>query len=91
MNLNAYKGWHFTKSNSIKRLYTMQLGKLLASLDLPKFTKVSLSYTIHYPTNRSYDVDNIGAVTSKFFQDTLVTHGYLEDDNFEIIPEVHYY
>lgn len=91
INLNAYKGWHFTKANAIKRLYEMQIGKLLATLDLPKFNKIKLSYTVHYPTKRSYDVDNISAVTSKFFQDTLVTHGYLDDDSFSHIPEIHYY
>ncbi len=69
----------------------MQVGSILAELDLPKFKKVKLSYTVHYPTKRSYDVDNICAISSKFFQDTLVVNGYLEDDNFEVIPEIHYY
>ena len=91
INLNQYKGWYFKKQNNIKRLYTEQVGKLLDTLDLPKFTKVKLSYTVHYPTKRSYDVDNICAISSKFFQDTLVVKGYLEDDNFKVIPEIHYY
>lgn len=88
MNLNAYKQWHHKESNSIKRIYTMQVGKLLN--DLPKFNKIKLKYTIHYPTQRKYDVDNIGAVTSKFFQDTLVTFEKIDDDNFEYIPEITY-
>ena len=88
MNLNAYKQWHYKESNSIKRIYTMQVGKLIKHL--PKLGKIKLSYTIHYPTKRKYDVDNIGAVTSKFFQDTLVTFEKLEDDNLDFIPEIVY-
>ena len=91
LNMNNYRNWHHRVSNQLKKVYTMQVGKLQEFQDLPRITtKCKLTYYIYYPTKRKFDVDNIGAVSGKFFQDTLVNFHKIEDDNYDWIPEIIY-
>lgn len=89
INLNAYKLWYYAQCATIKRIYSEQVGKTIEHL--PKFRKIKLSYKVHFGRATKYDLDNIIAVTSKFFQDTLVEHGKIDDDNIDFIPETHNY
>lgn len=87
LTLNNYRNWQFRVSNNIKKVYTAQVGKLLK--DIPKLSSpISLSYTIYYMNRRKFDLDNYGAVASKFFQDTLVTFNKIPDDDYDNVVEV---
>lgn len=90
INMNGYRNWHHRVANTLKKEYTRQVGKLDDFKSLPTFVMCKLTYTIYYPTRRKFDVDNIGAVSGKFFQDTLVHYEKIEDDNYEYIPEIVY-
>ena len=35
-------------------------------------------------------MDNVGAVISKMFLDTLVTNGVIDDDDYRYVPEIVY-
>ena len=55
---------------------------------LPKLEVISLHYTIYTHSKRKFDLMNIGCIVDKYFSDTLVACGILEDDNMDFIPEV---
>ena len=58
-------------------------------LKLPRFKEpVVLTFTMYPPSKRRYDLDNWGSVTAKFFQDTLVEHEKLTDDDASVITKV---
>lgn len=88
LNLNGYRNWAFHLSNTLKKEYVNIVKPLLDNL--PKLGVVEIEYTIYYPTQRAFDIDNIGAVVGKFFQDTLVSCKKIEDDNYKFIPKVTY-
>jgi Holliday junction resolvase RusA-like endonuclease len=50
--------------------------------------KCKVTYTIFYPNQRKFDIDNIGAIVAKFNNDALTELGILEDDNYEFIQEI---
>ena len=49
---------------------------------------VKTTYYIYYPNKRKFDLDNVGSVTAKFFQDALVEFDKLPDDNYDYVKEV---
>ena len=87
LTLNNYRNWQYRVSNNLKRLYRAQVGKDLTSLPVLK-VPVRLTYYVYYVSRRKFDLDNYGAVASKFFQDTLVHFGKLPDDDYENVVEV---
>lgn len=54
------------------------------------FNKIEIEYTLYPKTKRLCDVSNILSIVDKFFCDTLVKEGKLEDDNYTYIPKVSY-
>lgn len=58
---------------------------------LPRFTKISVTFNIYASSKRLFDIGNVRSVTEKFFLDTLVELGYIEDDNYLFNPETHTY
>lgn len=87
LTLNNYRNTHYRLSNTIKKAYTVQVGRDLISLPVLK-APIRLTYNIYYLNRRKFDLDNYGAVASKFFQDTLVHFGKLPDDDYENVVEV---
>lgn len=87
LTLNNYRNWQYRVSNNIKKLYTKEVGKAVVALPTLK-APVRLTYTIYYISKRKFDLDNYGAVASKFFQDTLVHFGKLPDDDYDNVVEV---
>lgn len=87
MSLNNYRNAHHRVNNGAKVYY----GKLMEPQvkKLPKFTQpVELEFRMFPPSNRRYDLDNWGSVTAKYFQDTLVNCGKVEDDDSSRITKV---
>lgn len=90
INLNGYRNWAFHLSNELKKTYATIVSNTDEFKQLPKLGKVKLTYKIFYHQNRDFDIDNIGAISGKFFQDTLVKHNKIDDDNHKYIPEIVY-
>lgn len=87
LNLNKYKQWHFQESNQLKKLFKIAVAKDIRQLE-PLETQCRIIYTIYYPNKRAFDIDNVGAVVSKFNNDALTEFGILVDDNYNYIPEI---
>lgn len=87
LNLNQYKQWHFQESNQLKKLFKIAVAKDIRQLT-PLKGSCKIEYKIFYPTNRKFDLDNIGSIVCKFTQDALVELGFLVEDNITIIKEV---
>lgn len=88
MNLNGYRNWGYIVSNSLKSLYLEVVKEQI--LQLPKLDVITIDYYIYYPNKRLFDIDNIGSVTGKFFQDALTKLGAITDDNYQYIPSITY-
>lgn len=89
LNLNGYRNWQFQLNNQLKKLFKITVAEDIRNLK-PVGGPIRITYKIFYPTKRAFDVDNIGAVISKFTMDALVEFGVLEDDNYTIVPEVRF-
>lgn len=88
LNLNVYRNTHFLVLNKAKESFREIVTPLLKML--PKMQRIKLTFT-HFPgSNRLCDTSNVCAVVDKFFCDALVTAGHIEDDNYTILPNVHY-
>ena len=87
LNFNRVLGMHFQVRNQVKRLFTEQV--LTQLYDCPKFeNQIKITYTVYKPSRRRYDVMNVVAIIDKFFQDALVVHGKIEDDDYKVVPMV---
>lgn len=86
INLNGYRNWCYRVSNMLKQQYKQEVEGVIK--DLPTMNKISTTYYIYYPTNRTIDLDNIGSISAKFFQDALVSYGKIIDDNYKFITDI---
>ena len=80
MSLSNYRNQHHRSNAGAKRFYSLLMEpqvKLLRKFKGP----VVLTLTMYPPSKRRYDLDNWGSVTAKFFQDCLVEHEKIEDDD----------
>ena len=89
LNLNGYRNWQFQLNNQLKKTFKIQVAEKVRELE-PVKGKCRITYTIHYPTRRLFDIDNIGSVVTKFTHDALVEFEILEDDNYKIVEEIVY-
>ena len=87
LNLNKYKQWHFQENNRLKKLFKISVAKFIRQLE-PIKGRCKLTYTIYYENNRKFDIDNVGAVVSKFNSDALVELGVLVEDNYDYVVEI---
>lgn len=88
LNLNQYRNTHFQVLNKAKVSFEEVVGPLLKGV--PRLGECELSYVLFVPTRQLCDVANICSIVDKFFSDTLVSKGKLEDDNYTIVPRVTY-
>ena len=88
LNLNQYRNSPYFTLNTAKVNYKQTVLPQLK--ELPKFTKVKLTYIFYPKDRRRYDVSNVCSVVDKFFSDALVETGHLEDDDYSHISDVLY-
>lgn len=88
INLNGFRNWCYRVSNNIKQQYKVEVEGAINNL--PIMDKVSTTYYIYYPTKRKFDLDNIGSISAKFFQDALVAFGRLKDDNYDYVQDIRF-
>ena len=84
ITVNWYRNAHHHVSNKAKKKF-----KLLIQEQLNKFDKIDgqikIKYTYYAQRNNHPDLDNFIGTVKKFFQDALVEHGLIDDDNISFI------
>lgn len=86
LNLNVYRNAHHQSLDKAKKEFTKRVAPMLK--ELPKLDRILIAYSLFTPTKRSVDTANVCSIVDKFFSDTLVHAGKLEDDNCKILPIV---
>jgi len=87
MSLSNYRNQHHRSNAGAKVFYSKLIAPQVKRL--PKIEgKVSITLTMFPPSRRRYDLDNWGSVTAKFFQDCLVEHKIIEDDDASTVTRV---
>jgi len=88
LNMNAYRNLHHMSNHNAKRNFMVDIklhGNFVGVLSKPPYEFI---YTIYRKYLKRTDLMNIGSVVDKFMSDSLVTLGYLTDDNTDIIKKV---
>lgn len=85
LNLNQFRNTHFQTLNKAKTTFEKEVGPLLRGI--PKLKTITLEYVVYAPNKQLFDTNNICSIVDKFFSDTLVTCGVIEDDNYNIVVD----
>lgn len=88
LNLNIYRNSHYQTLNKAKIVFKELVKEQIDKL--PIFRHIHLKYVIYLPNKRRCDISNIGSVVDKFFSDSLVELGHLEDDNYHFLDSITY-
>jgi len=83
LNLNIYRNLHFYQLNYQKKTFCDLVKPLLRHV--PKLGKIHLHYEVYPKSKREMDLMNVGSIVDKYFSDTLVNCGIIEDDNHNFI------
>jgi hypothetical protein len=83
LNLNRYRNANHFELHKAKEEFETVVGRLLSGI--PHQDKVTLEYVYIHGKGIVPDTNNVLAVVDKFFQDTLVKVGVLDDDGPEIV------
>jgi hypothetical protein len=83
LNLNQYRNWHFRTSSAIKNAYQEIIAGKVAGLSFKG--KIGLEFKLFKRDKRHIDRANFCCIVEKFFCDTLVKEGVIEDDNDKFI------
>jgi hypothetical protein len=85
LNINWYRNVHYLTNNTVKKEYN---GLMLEQLKRIRFdNEIDLSYQLYRKGKRVLDSMNMYSIISKYFQDALVEHGCIPDDNDTIIKQ----
>ena len=82
--MNWYRNAHYQSTNAAKKKFKKLIKSQLNQFDEIQ-TPIKIKYTYYAQRNNSPDLDNFVAIVKKFFQDALVEHGLIEDDNVNFI------
>jgi hypothetical protein len=87
LNLNVYRNLHYITENECKKQFYLDIKN---SLPQEKITKFDVSCQIFKSLSKKgvkkkLDKSNVYSVLSKYFFDSLVENGNLNDDNDQII------
>ena len=86
INLNIYRNKIGFLMNNVKREYH-RIAEPLIPTDM-KFDKIKLIYTLYLPDKRKRDIGNVLSMVDKYFCDSLVSMGVIEDDNYQYIEQI---
>ncbi len=79
INLNVYRNLHHYQLNYQKQAFSDEVKKLLKNI--PYAEKIWIHYTVNPARNGRLDTMNVGSIADKYFCDTLVEAGKIEDDD----------
>lgn len=83
-----YAGVHYRiRKDDADLWHTLFLNALKGHKTLPKPLKTPITINTTLFSKRPYDSDNV-SLTNKFFQDSLVSGGWIKDDDYKTIPTV---
>jgi len=88
-NLNVYRNLNFFTNNQVKSMFKDIVKRVLSSHTEP-LSKISITYTLFRKDKRRSDISNVLCIIDKFFCDAFVELGFIEDDDYTILPEVNY-
>lgn len=89
LNLNVYRNLHYISNNQAKAIYCEQMKEQLIGV---KFEKpISIIFVLFKKDKRKIDRANVLSIVEKFFCDTLVHYGCIEDDNDDYIFSTEYF
>ena len=83
LNLNVYRNLHFRSLSAQKNTFHKLMQKLLK--DIPSLGRVHLHYDVCPKSKTKLDLMNVGSIVDKYFSDSLVEFGVLEDDSYTFI------
>lgn len=88
VNLNWFRHAHHRDYDKAKVMYSDYMKEQIESFDpLPTGSKVKVKYYYYAAMNNGPDLDNFVGAAKKFFQDALIDHGFIENDNVNFICE----
>lgn len=87
-NLNIFRNAHYQTLNKAKKKCDEELSVILKGLKLPN--NIKITYMYFHGTRGRVDLSNVCSIMDKFFSDSLVNHGCIDDDDVKFIPEVSY-
>lgn len=88
LNLNQYRNAHHHTLNNAKKSFHELMKTTLKNI--PRFKSVKLTYTVYPKTKKLLDISNVASIVDKFFSDSLVELGIIEDDNYLFVTEITY-
>lgn len=88
LNLNVYRNLHFRSLTALKHRFQDYGKQLLRDAGIPPLGRIRLRYQVFAKTRREFDVANICSIVDKFFSDTLIYSGIIEDDNWKFLDDV---
>jgi hypothetical protein len=87
LNLNQYRNAHHQSLNNAKVNFEIAARKLIRAAKIPKLDRCALEYILYPRTRQLCDTNNICSIADKFFSDSLVSAGVIEDDNYNFIAD----
>ena len=84
VNMNTFTGIKPHTYDEAKKMYREVMREQLEGFDMI-FGKIHISYDYYARMDNSPDLDNFVSAAKKFFQDAMVGHGFIQDDNVHFI------
>ena len=86
VNINWYRNAHHIELNNAKKMYSELMKEQISSFEpLQEGVKIRVHYQYYSARNNNPDLDNFVSAAKKFFQDAMVNHGFIPDDNVNVI------
>lgn len=87
-NLNVYRNLHYRSLTALKHKFQDHSKKLIKTHKIPPLGRIRLQYQVFAKTKREFDVANVCSIVDKFFSDSLIHAGVIEDDNWKFLDSV---
>lgn len=87
LNLNQYRNSHFQTLDKAKKTFTHLAMERIQQQQIPRLERCALEYILYPGTRQLCDVNNVCSVVDKFFSDSLVHAGVIDDDNYTFIAD----
>ena len=88
INLNIYRNKVGFLMNNVKKEYH-RLAEPLIPTDM-KFNQIEVEYTLYLPNKLRRDISNVLSMVDKYFCDSLVSCGVIEDDNYHFLKRIEF-
>lgn len=85
VDINTIRGADRHSYNAAKKVYSEVMSEQLSGFDMID-NQIKVHYQYYAAMNNSPDLDNFIGGAKKFFQDAMVNHGLIKDDNVNFIP-----